>query len=141
MYEGFSLLTMARLDPELSLWIRWLHVGCELPLEHVATVLGRELSLVADWFQDKGRHLSFVPIGPPRRNRRPGPRRLISAETGTRIRVLNALGYTAVKIAAILAIDPDETTDFLRRLEPKRCAALRRPRLRNRKPPPVRLTV
>jgi hypothetical protein len=128
---------MARRDPELSLWIRWLHVGCELPLEHVATVLGRECSFIATWFELNGRRLRFIPSGPPRRDRRPGPRHLISAETGTRIRVLSGLGYDAVKIAAVLAIDPDDTVEFLRRLEPIRCVTLRRPRLRRRESRPA----
>jgi hypothetical protein len=126
----------ARFDPELSLWIRWLHLGCQLPLEHTAAVLGRECSLVTSWFETHVRHVRFIPSGPPRRARRPGPQTLISGRTGTRIRILRDLGYSADRIASILAIPLDETTEFLGRIQPIRRMTLQRPRLRRRKPPP-----
>jgi hypothetical protein len=127
---------MARFDPELSLWMRWLHVGCQLPLEHVAAVLGRECSLVTSWFETHVRHVRFIPSGPPRRARRPGPQTLISGRTGTRIRILRDLGYTADRIASVLAIPLEETADFLGRIQPIRRATLQRPRPRKRKPLP-----
>ena len=56
---------MARFDPELSQWMRWRHVRCQLPMEHVAAVLGQEIALVASWFETHVQHLSFTPAGPP----------------------------------------------------------------------------
>jgi Helix-turn-helix domain of resolvase len=132
---------MARCDPELSLWIRWLRVGAQLPLEHVAAVLGRECSFIETYYEKHGRHLRFIPSGPPRRDRRPGPKRLISNRTGTRVRILQDLGYGPDQIATILAIDLDELTDFLSRLEPVRRATLRRPRERRRVPGHLRKPV
>jgi hypothetical protein len=126
---------MARFDPELSQWIRWLHVAQQLPTATVAAVLGRDSSFIDEWFEREGSRLRFIPSGPPRRNRRPGPHQLISGRTGTRIRILRDLGYNADRIAAILGLDPAETAEFLQRLTPIRCASLCRPRERRRRKP------
>lgn len=126
---------MARFDPELSQWVRWLYIGQQLPAATVAAVLGRDPSFINDWFEREGWRLLAIPSGPPRRNRRPGPHQLISGRTGTRIRVLRDHGYSADRIAAILGLDHAETAEFSQRLTPIRCASLCRPRQRRRRKP------
>jgi hypothetical protein len=96
-------------------WVRWL-VSQGLPPDHVARVLEidpAEVEVLAPW---SGRGVALRVDGPPRRHWR----EMIAAQTATKIRRLDELGYDPGRIAAILAIRRADVVDFLARSKPLR---------------------
>jgi hypothetical protein len=122
------------LDLFQRLWVRWLHQGCLMPLEHVADVLELDPAEIAAYLAHKPRngHRPPQPAGPPRKAgfaNRPGL--AIRGGSGRKIRRLRDLGYQGFQIALFLGIHVDDVREFIRRITPIRKAALNRPRERS----------
>jgi len=117
---------LPHLDPDRKVWVHWLCRACHLPLEHAAALLGLEIDDLAV-FLARERRGGRVPNGPPRRSSR---RKAITGQTGTRVKILQALGYSPAETARFLAVQARDVEDLLGRLAPIRRERLARPRSR-----------
>jgi hypothetical protein len=120
------------LDRMSKHWVRWLALGCALPLEHVAAVLEVDLAAAAAALvhREGGRGGHWVvPTAPPIRSSAHRLRQ-IHGPLATKIIRLQGLSYPPATIATILDLRRSTVLEFLRRCKPIRRAALVRPRSR-----------
>jgi DNA-binding CsgD family transcriptional regulator len=124
------VLRMTRTFPfhrDQKVWIRWLHLACSLPPDHIAKVLDLDFGDVVAFItrRRRGGREPKVPTHPPRRpNRQKG----IRGGIATKARTLHDLNYDAASIAGLLSIDPRTVKSYLKRISGTSGSTLIRPR-------------